>query len=122
MSEGSVDRTGSLLGGKWRLERKLGAGGMGEVYEAVHVRNAKRVAIKLLRPEIADPETMRRFLREDYLSNVVDAPGVVSAFDDGTASDGSPYIVMELLEGESLEDRAARVPMAAWSGAKRSPS
>ena len=108
MSVGSVDRTGSMLDGKWRIERQLGAGGMGEVYEAVHVRNAKRVAIKLLRAEIADAETMRRFLREGYLSNVVDDPGVVSAFDDGTAPDGSPYIVMELLEGESLEERAER--------------
>jgi serine/threonine-protein kinase len=108
MPPSSDDRCGTLLDGKWRLERRLGAGGMGEVYEAVHVRNAKRVAVKLLRAEVADADTVRRFLREGYLANVVDDPGVVSAFDDGTASDGSPYIVMELLEGESLEDRAER--------------
>jgi serine/threonine-protein kinase len=100
------DRTGSVLDGKWRLERKLGEGGMGAVYAAVHVRNAKRVAVKILHDASDNAEILTRFQREGYVSNVIDDPGVVAVYDDAVAPDGTAYLVMDLLEGESIEDRA----------------
>jgi serine/threonine-protein kinase len=108
MTVEAKERTGTILDGKWRLDRKLGEGGMGAVYAAMHVRTAKRVAVKLLHPGIASQDTITRFHREGYLANIIDDPGVVSVIDDGIDADGTRYLVMELLEGESLEDRSDR--------------
>jgi serine/threonine-protein kinase len=97
-----------LLRGKWRLERVLGVGGMAVVYAATH-RNQARVAIKMLHPEVAlDREVTERFLREGYLANTVDHPGTVKVLDDDVSEDGAPFLVMELLEGETLEARWVR--------------
>jgi eukaryotic-like serine/threonine-protein kinase len=96
--------TGAVLDGKWRIEGLLGQGGMGSVYAAIHVRNAAKVAIKVLHPDVARDESSReRFLREGYAANQVAHPGVVKVIDDGTTSDGAPFLVMERLEGRSLE-------------------
>lgn len=101
-------RVGALLRGKWRLDRVLGVGGMAAVYAATH-RNQARVAIKMLHPEVAlDAEVTERFLREGYLANTVDHPGTVKVLDDDVSDDGAPFIVMELLDGETLEARWAR--------------
>jgi serine/threonine protein kinase len=101
-------RVGTTIADKWRLSRVLGIGGMAAVYAAVH-RNQNRVAIKMLHPEQSLNETVRtRFLREGYVANTVDHPGAVRVFDDGVL-EGSAYLVMELLEGESLEDRRERL-------------
>lgn len=81
---------------------------MGTVYAAVHVRNGKRVAVKVLHPGIDGADVLARFQREGYLSNLVDDPGVVAVFDDGITDDGVAYLVMERLVGESLEERAER--------------
>lgn len=81
---------------------------MATVYAATH-RNGNRVAIKLLRSSLAhDAEVRARFLREGYVSNAVGHAGSVKVLDDGTL-DGSPFLVMELLEGESLEARRTRL-------------
>jgi serine/threonine-protein kinase len=80
---------------------------MAAVYAATH-RNGSRVAIKMLHPLVATEETKQRFLREGYLANSVGHPGVVQVLDDDVAEDGSIFLVMELLEGESLESYAAR--------------
>src|SRR6187549_2806911 len=97
------ERLGRLIGGKFRLARVLGVGGMACVYEAVHHRNGKRVAIKLLHPALCGSEQQRkRFLREASVANTVDHPGVVQVHDDGIEPDGSAYLVMELLEGETV--------------------
>ena len=70
-------RIGSVLRGKWKLERIVGVGGMATVYAATH-RNKSRVAIKMLHPELAiDAEVTARFLREGYVANAVDHPGTV---------------------------------------------
>jgi serine/threonine-protein kinase len=99
-------RVGTTLSGKWRLERLLGIGGMAAVYAAQH-RNQKRVAIKLLHPEMSVDEGVKtRFLREGYVANSVDHPGAVAVFDDDVSDDGAAFLVMELLSGETLEDRA----------------
>jgi serine/threonine protein kinase len=93
---------------KWTLERLIDVGGMAAVYEARH-RNGNRVAIKLLHPEYAQhAEVKERFLREGYVANKVDHPGAVSVLDDDVTEDGGAFLVMELLDGESLEARLRR--------------
>src|SRR6187401_425853 len=101
-------RVGSTIAEKWRLTRVLGIGGMAAVYAAQH-RNQSRVAIKMLHPEQSLNETVRsRFLREGYVANTVDHRGAVRVFDDGIV-EGAAFLVMELLEGETLEDRRSRL-------------
>jgi serine/threonine-protein kinase len=101
-------RVGSTLKDRWRLDKLLGVGGMASVYAATH-RNQKRVAVKVLHRELsAHPEVRARFLREGYLANTVGHAGVVVVDDDDVLEDGSAFLVMELLEGETLEQRRAR--------------
>ena len=97
------ERIGRVLRGKYRLDRVLGVGGMAAVYAATH-RNKKRFAVKMLHPELSLHEDIRtRFLREGYLANSVEHPGAVAVLDDDVAEDGSAFIVMELLEGTTVE-------------------
>ena len=97
-------RVGQVLRGKWRLDRLLGVGGTACVYAATH-RNGKRGAVKLLLAELAaDEEARRRFLREGYVANRIEHPGAVAVLDDDTTEDGAVFLVMELLEGQTLED------------------
>jgi serine/threonine protein kinase len=94
---------GKSLKGKYRLERVLGIGGMAVVYRALH-RNGKRVAIKMLLPECAhDPEIVQRFIREGYAANAVEHDGVVRVDDDDITEDGRVFVVMEHLDGATLE-------------------
>jgi serine/threonine-protein kinase len=107
-------REGSVLDGKWTLERLLGSGGMAAVYMARH-RNGARAAVKMLHPDLArNHEVRERFLREGYAANQVEHPGAVQVLDDDVVADGpdkgTAYLVMELLEGESLQDRLEREP------------
>ncbi|MGH7295810.1 MAG: serine/threonine-protein kinase [Polyangiaceae bacterium] len=102
-------RVGESLNGKWHVDRLLDVGVMGAVYEATH-RNGRRAAIKVLHTRFGrDPEVRRRFLREGYVANKIGHPGAVAILDDDTAEDGSPYLVMELLEGESMSGWLQRV-------------
>jgi len=98
-----------MLRGKWRVDRLIDIGGMGAVYAATH-RNGRRAALKVLHPQYAlDPEVRKRFLREGYVANKIDHPGALAILDDDVAEDGSPFLVMELLEGESLSGWLKRV-------------
>jgi serine/threonine-protein kinase len=107
-------RIGRVLRGKWQLDELLGIGGMAAVYSATH-RNGKRVAIKVLRQEAAlVPDVKARFLREGYLANKVGHPGALSILDDDVEEDGTVFLVMELLEGETLEQRAERQGILPW--------
>lgn len=107
-------RLGRVLRGKWRLDELLGVGGMAAVYAATH-RNGKRAAVKVLRPEVALLSDVKaRFLREGYLANKVGHPGAVSILDDDTDEDGTVFLVMELLNGETLEQRWARQGNLPW--------
>ncbi|HEX4516664.1 MAG TPA: serine/threonine-protein kinase, partial [Polyangiaceae bacterium] len=100
-------RIGTVLRGKYRLDRVIGIGGMATVYAATH-RNKKKVAIKMLHPELSVRENIRtRFLREGYVANTVDHPGAVSVLDDDVAEDGSAFLVMELLTGQAVDEMAA---------------
>lgn len=106
--ESAERRVGQTLCGKWRLDRVIGIGGMAAVYEATH-RNRNRVAIKLLHPALSLEEgTRRRFLREGYVANTIRHPGAVQVLDDDVTEDGVAFLVMELLSGESVEERMSR--------------
>ena len=101
---------GTPIDEKWLVEKRLGEGGMGSVYAAVHQRTAARVAIKILHEEHArEPEIVARFLSEGRAANLVGHPGAVAILDDGLMQGGIPYLVMELLEGESVEALAERL-------------
>jgi serine/threonine protein kinase len=101
-------RVGTVLKGKYGIERLLGVGGMATVYMAVH-RNGRRIAIKLLHEELAIHGDVRaRFVREGYVANAVGHEGAVRVFDDDITEDGAAFLVMELLEGETLSDRCQR--------------
>ena len=94
---------GTVLRGKYRLDRVLGIGGMAVVYAATH-RNQKRFAVKVLHTELSMRQDIRaRFLREGYAANTVDHPGAVAVLDDDVSEDGAAFLVMELLEGASVE-------------------
>jgi serine/threonine-protein kinase len=95
--------------GMYRILRKIGAGGMGAVYEGLNESIERRVAIKVLHPRYShDPETARRFVNEARAVNRIEHQGVVQISDHGHLDDGSAYIVMELLQGESLGARLRR--------------
>ena len=88
---------------RYRLIREIAAGGMGVVFEAEHVALQKRVALKLLRSEIADvPGIAARFAREARATSLLDSPHVVRVTDFGRTAAGELYLVMDLLEGASL--------------------
>ena len=92
--------------GPYQIVRQLGAGGMGLVYEGVHESIARRVAIKILLAEFAkNPEITTRFFNEARAVNLIDHPSIVQVSDFGRLPDGTAYIVMELLKGESLAAR-----------------
>jgi eukaryotic-like serine/threonine-protein kinase len=101
--ENAKKRIGQTINNKWTIDRLVDIGGMAAVYAATH-RNGKKVAIKMLHPFIAAHEDVReRFLREGYVANQVEHPGAVSVLDDDTTADGAPFLVMELLDGDSLD-------------------
>lgn len=109
-------RTGTVLSKTWRLDAPIGSGGMASVFAGAHLRNRLRVAIKLLHPELSRNEAITaRFLREGYLANRIEHPGVVRVLDDG--ADGEHvYLVMELLQGKTLkqlwDERSRKMPAA----------
>ena len=96
-------RVGTVLREKWTLDSLIGIGGMAAVYSAVH-RNGNVKAVKILHSALAaQEEIVRRFLREAYIANKVGHPGAVSVIDDDRTEEGCPYLVMELLRGQSVE-------------------
>ena len=99
---------GSKLG-DYNVVRLIGRGGMGAVYEAHNPRIKRRVAIKQLLPEYTKrDDVVRRFHNEAVAVNAINHPGVVQVSEVGKAPDGSFYLVMEFLEGETLSDRLVR--------------
>lgn len=96
--------------GTYRIVRLIGEGGMGRVYEGIHEQIGQRAAIKVLHAQYAhNGEAYTRFLNEARAVNIVQHPGVVNIFGFGQTEDGSPYIIMEYLEGESLSARLERL-------------
>jgi serine/threonine-protein kinase len=98
---------GYLIAGKYRVLDKLGEGGMGAVWRAEHVTLRSHVAVKVLNQRLlAEEEGLRRFLQEAQAAAAIRSPHVVQILDHGVDAD-APYIVMELMEGESLATRLA---------------
>src|SRR5688500_9073497 len=96
-------RVREVVGGRWHLDSLIGFGGMASVYDATH-RNGNRDAIKILHPKVsADAGGKERFIEEGYIANRVKHEGTVPVFDDGETADGSVFLVMELLDGQTLE-------------------
>ena len=110
LQQRALRRLGSTVAGKWQLERVLGVGGTAAVYAARH-RNGKQVAVKVLHASLAlNPDAVERFLDEAHAANGVGHGGVVSVLDDVSTDDGCAALVMELLEGETLDARLANAP------------
>src|ERR1700733_248800 len=102
-------REGEVLGGKYRLEKEIGRGAMGTVWSAVHLTLGQRVAIKLISAEHAQsPEARQRFSTEAKAAARLRSRYVVQVYDDGETPAGTPYIVLEYLDGETLEQRLER--------------
>jgi serine/threonine protein kinase len=102
--ENAAARVGTVLRDKWRLDALLGTGGHAAVYAASHMNNGKRAAVKVLHPELsARADLVRRMLREGFFANQISHAAAVSVLDDDRADDGSVYLVMDLLEGHSLD-------------------
>ena len=98
-----------VVGQKYELKEKLGTGGFGSVYRARHVALDTSVAVKVLHSHLVDSETTRaRFAREGISACRVRHPNAVVMLDAGTTEDGTPYLVMELLEGVSLLEELSR--------------
>ncbi|MBL8609454.1 MAG: serine/threonine protein kinase [Myxococcales bacterium] len=103
-AQGSNQRVGQVIKGKWKIESLLGVGGMASVYAASH-RNSQRAALKILHADFAREKTIcERFLREAYVSNKVNHAATVQVLDDDVTEQGEPFLIMELLEGETVRD------------------
>ena len=100
-------KSGDVISGKYRLTQRIGAGAMGAVWEALNERTGRRVALKLLLN--ATPDHRIRLLREARACGRVHHKNVVDIYDVGSADDGTPYLVMELFTGETLEQRLRRL-------------
>jgi serine/threonine protein kinase len=96
------DLVGMAVAGRYRLEAKIGAGGMGAVYRATRLLIGDEVAIKILHSEQNDPRAAERFKREAQAAARLKHPNAVNIYDFGVTEDGLQYLVMELVEGESL--------------------
>ena len=118
---GAVDPwLGAVLHGTYRIEARVGAGGMGQVYRALHLRTGRRYAVKTL---LADarllPDALRRFEREAMAASALGHPNIVGVHDFNMTPEGAHYLVMDLLEGETLEHRLTRVGSLPWADARR---
>jgi serine/threonine-protein kinase len=90
--------------GQYTIDARLGAGGMGQVFKATHRALGRACALKILNHEGTSPDAAARFLREARAAARIKHPNIVDVFDFGHVPDGRPYLVMELLDGESLGD------------------
>ena len=92
--------------GHYQIVRMIGSGGMGQVYEAVHDQMKRRAAIKILHKRFAhNRQIATRFLNEAKATSIVEHPGIVQIYEFGQTDDGTAYIVMEYLSGDTLRQR-----------------
>ncbi|MBM4377099.1 MAG: protein kinase [Deltaproteobacteria bacterium] len=109
MAAPSTIQAGMVLSGKYKVGRELGRGGMASVFAADNVDIGKRVAIKLLAGHLTTSQTVvERFLREARAVAKIRSPHICDVYDVGKLDDGTPFLVLELLEGESLYDAMVR--------------
>ncbi len=104
-----ADLIGSIVADRYHIEKKLGEGGMGAVYLAEHVKMGRKSAIKVMTQSMAsDPEAIARFNREAANAARINHPNVCAIYDFGETEDGTIYLAMEFIEGESLSDTLRR--------------
>lgn len=109
MAASNSIQTGMLLSGKYKVGRELGRGGMASVFAADNIDLGKKVAIKLLAGHLATSQTVvERFLREARAVAKIKSPHICDVYDVGRLDDETPFLVLELLEGESLYDAMVR--------------
>ena len=105
---------GQTIGGRYRIDRLLGEGGMGAVYEAEHTLMHKRVAVKVLHAEMSQmSEVVARFEREAMAASHIEHPNVATATDFGKLDDGAFFLVLEFVEGQSLREAIKKGPFPA---------
>lgn len=118
-SANPVETNDPLIGqriGQYEIIRELARGGMGVVYEAVHALIGQRAAVKTLSIRLAgDSLSRERFLREASVRSVIEHEGLPRIFDYGQLPSGTPYILMEFLNGELLRARLRRSPLGRLS-------
>lgn len=101
---------GDVLLGKYRILRRIGLGGMGSVWEAVHEQIGKRVAVKILHPDMSlKPDLVARFTREARAAGAIGHSSIIDVYDIGTSDEGAPCLVMECLKGQNLAQVLKRV-------------
>jgi len=106
----TVFHVGQVLDNTYRIVRLIGEGGMGMVYEATHARLAGRYAIKVVQRGLSEnPEALARFDREAHITSWLQHPNIVQVIDFNRLADGTEYLVMEYLHGESLAQRLRRL-------------
>src|SRR5215471_7957553 len=103
----SLAALNDLLAGRYRVERQIGEGGMASVFVADDLKHHRKVAIKVLRPELAAAIGVDRFLKEIEITARLQHPHILPLHDSGAAG-GSVYYVMPFVEGETLRDRLSR--------------
>lgn len=104
-------KSGEVVAGRYQTDRRLGIGGMGEVWSAVHLGTGRSFAVKFMHAHAATSASARqRFTREARASARVNHPSVVDVFDVGELEDGTLFLVMQLLDGCSLADALHAVP------------
>jgi serine/threonine protein kinase len=103
---------GVVLGGKYRLEKKVGEGGMGKIYLSRHITLNKRYAVKMLNPEYSNnQEAIERFRREAVTAGELEHPNIINVTDIDYTEEGQAYIVMEYLDGRELRDDLRNTPI-----------
>jgi serine/threonine-protein kinase len=108
----AADLVGQMVADRYHVVRKLGEGGMGQVYLAEHVKMGRRSAIKVMNPSMVhDPDAVARFNREASNASRITHPNVCAIYDFGETPDGLIYLAMEFVEGEPLTDLLEREGM-----------
>ena len=106
-----TDDIGKRIKGRYEITDVIGEGGMGVVYEAWDIQVGRKVAIKLVRSDTTDRKFLSRFRRELEITSKLRHPSTIRVFEHGETKDGRPFMVMELLTGESLADRLEQGPL-----------
>src|ERR1700731_3640047 len=102
-------QSGQVIAGKYRLNQPIGSGGMASVWSATNVFTERQIAIKFMHPSVSrTPEAARRFLMEAKVSARINHPNIIDIQDVGQSEDGGFFLVMELLQGVSLETAIQR--------------
>lgn len=103
---------GRLIGGRFQIDRVLGAGATGVVYRATHRAIGRKMAVKLLKPQFVwDDRSLERFFREAKTYSLLDHPNIVYLYDFGRGEQGEPFLVMEYVEGQTLHQAIQDSPM-----------